>query len=1359
MPFDSEKQRRFLWAKKPGVARQVAHDSAKMSGDGLAYRRYLEQGYSPEEADRLAGEGPVPVVPVAKMGRADLAALERQRMVAKFAARMGASLGLDPAPSLAKTLGISLEQAQAALEWEREYGSGAASDKADRVANHLAERPGYYAELDEALAVPMTKAITPSELRKGLVTKVQDAVAGRRAEKTRKRVLAEKKKDDGESQDSSGWEKGPKGGTRKRVGGKWVYKRSGDEEGAGSSDAGDESDEESAAPKVKGKTQSQLPGADAVAEQGQKAVDALKKKDPEKAADVQRALNHVVAGLRQRQKGRGTPESDKSLVDALKEFGRSFNQSAAPQSVLGPDLAGLLEANEKAEARMKAQTQADEKAQALDDETKHATSKVVAAAQKLAENAKGEVPKEKVEKAEGSRWGIGISLGGRDRLADIPDYQGIYHQPKDSAQVKREVEAGQTRRRASKKQLDGTVGFHGSPVPQPEPVLRYVVPKDPKGPRMRASDTKDRREAGAPYKPKTPGEIIRNRTDAGRVSSSPDPRDDERAPRGRRKKPKLVAKMHRERDAYDAQADAIVAKMSDAQLGRWSRTSASAFLSAGFRNAAAFGLTKSDVTLELLFKGQARGGKYIKRVPYTDSKGRRRYRYYYAESAVARDVKAGEDIRLGKRLVKVEHVDEDGTVHLLEPDGKKLRVAPEEWGTLLSRHYGARYFEWAERRASQSVNAVLRHVPKKMLEDLRGETDEERLRDLQKRVPAVYAKLQASFQRAGINPFRAKKVLGQALEQRGWKPEARAAVIGSVLTKRTGPDRVQEVIRGAENLAGGGKVDVGHVGGVMELRGQGADTGASVKQSIDRIAAAAERDLAALSKMLADARSSGNDAKAEALADVLASSSVQKLVMLAQAFPGVRDRAIEPARDLLLGAPAAAPAAKPKSHGAEAALFVAEGGRPKALRARYRLMEASDVKASHDPTRGFQKRGDYPEGVQERAYHRDKAEQAKVTVNAQKLEPAFVINTNPDAVNGPPMITADGIALGGNSRTMSMQKAYADHPEKAAALRDYLENHAHEFGFSGEDVSQFKNPILVREVVPEDEGRKHTADEMRQLVRQMNESFTQGMDPRTMQVALGRKIDDRTLETLANQMEEGETLSAFLGSKRSEDFLNALRRVGLIDARNEAQYMTTKGSRKTLNEDGKTLVERVLVGRLVGDADVLSNTKPKIVSNLARSIPYLAQAKSAGAGYDLSGDMVAAIESLNLIHAQQDAKALPVTLSSKMKPEAFDQLFAQQTILGSGVDLPAAKNPRAKMLLEVLIRKPGPVQMGDVFKAYAKAALESPEGQGGFFGEADPEGTLRRIVEAKLRPKKAEPKKVEPEEEEPPQDSETASLF
>jgi hypothetical protein len=232
----------------------------------------------------------------------------------------------------------------------------------------------------------------------------------------------------------------------------------------------------------------------------------------------------------------------------------------------------------------------------------------------------------------------------------------------------------------------------------------------------------------------------------------------------------------------------------------------------------------------------------------------------------------------------------------------------------------------------------------------------------------------------------------------------------------------------------------------------------------------------------------------------------------------------------------------------------------------------------------------------------------------------------------------------------------------------------------------------------------------------MNESFTQGMDPRTMQVAMGRRLDADTLKTLATDMQEEETLASFLGSKRSERFVNALHKAGIIDDRNANQY-TVKGTRQ-LNQDGVQLVSRMLVGRTVEDADILSNTGPQMIESVARAVPALTQATAHGEGYDLGPDLAVAISAFNDLN-QKVAQGVIRNLDAKMPAKDFRDLFNHfRTLPGIAEPHPVLQNERATMLLELLIRRRGPTMMAKFSRDYAAEAAKHPEGQATMFGTA-----------------------------------------
>lgn len=493
-----------------------------------------------------------------------------------------------------------------------------------------------------------------------------------------------------------------------------------------------------------------------------------------------------------------------------------------------------------------------------------------------------------------------------------------------------------------------------------------------------------------------------------------------------------------------------------------------------------------------------------------------------------------------------------------------------------------------------------------------------------------------------------------------------------------------------------------------------------------QIGAKAEKELAELAGLLEQAKANP-DKGAEYLRQAAASRFAQQLYALSVAWPGQSDKSTDDARELL-GSAAAFDPSRPRNYGADTTLYVAgEGGAPVAVKGRYRLMEAADLVASHDPD-SFAKNGAYPEGLQERAYHTDKAEQLKVSQNAQGLIPALVANTNPDAVNGPPVVLPNGVALGGNSRTMSMQRAYRQGLDSAKALRAHLETHAHSFGLTPEEVRGMAAPVLVREIEPPDQSDEG----LRLVVRQLNESFTNALDPRTYAVALARRSGQALTESLANSMEPHETLRAWLDSPASASFRAQLDSAGIIDRRSAAKYKDPKTGK--LNRDGKALVEQVLVGHLTEDPDLLARLPSQSVESLARSAPYIAQINAAGPGYNLREPLRAALDAYATLAHHASQGNIP-RMSAKMDDE---QMNAALGHLKSATlfDEPhrVFSDPRALGLLKLAMRRPGTQQLATSLREIAQTVAQNPEGQASLFGAVDPGRVLQEALDRHSRP-------------------------
>jgi hypothetical protein len=157
------------------------------------------------------------------------------------------------------------------------------------------------------------------------------------------------------------------------------------------------------------------------------------------------------------------------------------------------------------------------------------------------------------------------------------------------------------------------------------------------------------------------------------------------------------------------------------------------------------------------------------------------------------------------------------------------------------------------------------------------------------------------------------------------------------------------------------------------------------------------------------------------------------------------------------------------------------------LPAKYRAVEADTLIPSHDAM-NFAPNPAYPDGVQERDYAGQRENQLRVITNARNYKPEMTVTDNPDGVNGPPVVTPDGIVLGGNSRVMSTQRLYANtaNPQvpDGSAYKNFLAARAPSFGLDPNAIAGMKKPVLVREVSPEG-----GIDGMRRLGSDLNKSM------------------------------------------------------------------------------------------------------------------------------------------------------------------------------------------------------------------------------------------------------------------------------
>ncbi|NCD22070.1 MAG: DEAD/DEAH box helicase, partial [Spartobacteria bacterium] len=344
----------------------------------------------------------------------------------------------------------------------------------------------------------------------------------------------------------------------------------------------------------------------------------------------------------------------------------------------------------------------------------------------------------------------------------------------------------------------------------------------------------------------------------------------------------------------------------------------------------------------------------------------------------------------------------------------------------------------------------------------------------------------------------------------------------------------------------------------------------------------------------------------------------------------------------------------------------------------YHVAEGSEVRASHDPLGDFDRRVDYP-FVNERAYHKGGRERDKVVEHALDLKPSLLLEA-PTAMDGAPVVDQNMNVLGGNSRAMSVQYAYAKSPANAAKYRAALEDWAGAKGLDVDAIRAMKQPILVRKLTePVD------AERAKKLIPALNEGFTQAVDPEAQGVSRGARISADSFDMLSAGLEDHDTLRDFLDSRGSKFFVDALVGDGAMDkTRLTAVYRNGE-----LTKEGKAEIERMVRGAVVPDYELLDALPQSLLNALDKALPSLVRLRSRGEGWDIGPAMVLALRHVARFR-NGNGKHLDMYFRT---PEMFGEI--------------EGKKNRVVQILAHALHHMGHAQFGKAAAEYARLAFAS----------------------------------------------------
>lgn len=211
------------------------------------------------------------------------------------------------------------------------------------------------------------------------------------------------------------------------------------------------------------------------------------------------------------------------------------------------------------------------------------------------------------------------------------------------------------------------------------------------------------------------------------------------------------------------------------------------------------------------------------------------------------------------------------------------------------------------------------------------------------------------------------------------------------------------------------------------------------------------------------------------------------------------------------------------------------------VRGHVKLVELDTVQASHNNGQLNLLHFGPDWQPKDRSSQASRVEAEKIAGN---IDPEQITGSNNAFIGSAPSVNERHETIQGNNRVDALKEMYASHPEQAAKYKQWLIDHAAEFGLNAEDIKKMKKPVIVNELPVDDATAK-------KLGQMMASGFESGGKRIPEISATINKLGDK-MENLANvllsegTLGEDAKLSDLINqnSKRALEFLN---KNGFID--------------------------------------------------------------------------------------------------------------------------------------------------------------------------------------------------------------------
>lgn len=368
------------------------------------------------------------------------------------------------------------------------------------------------------------------------------------------------------------------------------------------------------------------------------------------------------------------------------------------------------------------------------------------------------------------------------------------------------------------------------------------------------------------------------------------------------------------------------------------------------------------------------------------------------------------------------------------------------------------------------------------------------------------------------------------------------------------------------------------------------------------------------------------------------------------------------------------------------------------------IVDANDLTGSHDPMT-FAVNPSYPKNVQDRQYQHDATAQADISSRSQRFEPKFIFTDTAGPEHGPPVITADGIVLGGFSRFATMVGLLRKGAEEVVGTYlGELQTYASRIGIPTDEADEIGKlaanggyfPIPVRIVI---DDLADMAD-VRAIATELNKTFTRAMTHYENAIALGKRISPADLDFVAGILDSMGPEASLRDMLRESgrQVVDHLIASGVISPQERGSFVDplTQG----MTDQGKVLIEDAMLGSAITDPRVLSGAPASILLKVERSLPAIVKINARGGDWGLGHFLIEAVRQ----HAL--AKSKGVSVREQLDPST-GLLFGRDRV-----------NRAVEVLARFLEGKQG--EINDGFRRYAADAVQDVAGQGRMLLLAEP---------------------------------------